>query len=65
VEDLPTDEGRVYSALPDLLGWQPSRFLTDRGEAERAFQLAARRLGSVRDEGRAPAFSRDVGFIRI
>src|SRR5215207_6612553 len=28
------------------LGWQPSRFLTDRGEAERAFQLA-QQLGSV------------------
>jgi hypothetical protein len=28
------------------MGWQPSRFLSDRGEAERAFQLAER-LGSV------------------
>jgi hypothetical protein len=28
------------------LGWQPSRFLADRGEAERAFALAER-LGSV------------------
>jgi hypothetical protein len=28
------------------LGWQPSRFLVDRGEAERAFQLAEQ-LGSV------------------
>jgi hypothetical protein len=28
------------------LGWQPSRFLTDRGEAERAFALAEQ-LGSV------------------
>jgi hypothetical protein len=28
------------------VGWQPSRFLTDRGEAERAFQLAER-IGSV------------------
>jgi hypothetical protein len=28
------------------VGWQPSRFLVDRAEAERAFQLAAR-LGSV------------------
>jgi hypothetical protein len=27
-------------------GWQPSRFLSDRAEAERAFQLAER-LGSV------------------
>jgi len=29
-----------------LVGWQPSRFLADRAEAERAFQLAER-LGSV------------------
>jgi hypothetical protein len=29
-----------------LLGWQPSRFLADRAEAERAFRLAER-LGSV------------------
>jgi hypothetical protein len=29
-----------------LLGWQPSRFLADRGEAERAFALAEQ-LGSV------------------
>jgi hypothetical protein len=28
------------------LGWQPSRFLSDRAEAERAFQLAER-LGSI------------------
>jgi hypothetical protein len=28
------------------LGWQPSRFLADRGEAERAFQLAEQ-LGSI------------------
>jgi len=27
-------------------GWQPSRFLTDRAEAERAFRLAER-LGSI------------------
>jgi hypothetical protein len=35
--------------LPPLerrVGWQPSRFLTDRGEAERAYALAER-LGSV------------------
>jgi hypothetical protein len=31
---------------PAGLGWQPSRFLTDRGEAEYAFALAER-LGSV------------------
>jgi WhiB family transcriptional regulator, redox-sensing transcriptional regulator len=36
--ELPMPERRV--------GWQPSRFLTDRGEAERAFQLAEQ-LGSV------------------
>jgi hypothetical protein len=36
--DLPALERRV--------GWQPSRFLADRSEAERAFQLAER-LGSV------------------
>jgi AraC-like DNA-binding protein len=36
--DLPAPERRV--------GWQPSRFLTDRGEAERAFALAEQ-LGSV------------------
>jgi hypothetical protein len=36
--ELPMPERRV--------GWQPSRFLTDRGEAERAFQLAGQ-LGSV------------------
>ncbi len=35
---LPAPERRV--------GWQPSRFLTDRGEAERAFALAER-LGSL------------------
>src|SRR4029453_18508781 len=28
--------------LTNLLGWQPSRFLTDRAEAERAFVLAGR-----------------------
>ncbi|HEV2917912.1 MAG TPA: hypothetical protein VG673_01515, partial [Actinomycetota bacterium] len=33
-------------ALLPTLGWQPSRFLTDRAEAERAFQLAEH-LGSV------------------
>jgi hypothetical protein len=32
--------------LSSPLGWQPSRFLTDRAEAERAFQLAEQ-LGSV------------------
>jgi hypothetical protein len=33
-------------ARPHPLGWQPSRFLTDRAEAERAYALAER-LGSV------------------
>jgi hypothetical protein len=33
-------------ALERRVGWQPSRFLADRGEAERAFALAER-LGSV------------------
>jgi hypothetical protein len=33
-------------AMPAALGWQPSRFLVDRAEAERAFALAER-LGSV------------------
>jgi hypothetical protein len=33
-------------ALERRVGWQPSRFLTDRAEAERAFALAER-LGSV------------------
>jgi WhiB family redox-sensing transcriptional regulator len=33
-------------ALERRVGWQPSRFLTDRAEAERAYQLAER-LGSV------------------
>jgi hypothetical protein len=32
--------------IQQRVGWQPSRFLTDRAEAERAFQLAER-LGSV------------------
>jgi len=34
------------SAAGHQLGWQPSRFLADRAQAERAFQLAER-LGSV------------------
>jgi hypothetical protein len=34
-------------ALERRVGWQPSRFLADHAEAERAFQLAER-LGSVR-----------------
>jgi hypothetical protein len=30
------------------VGWQPSRFLADRAEAERAFQLAERLGGAKR-----------------
>ena len=41
----PTPGNAVLSE-GDPLGWQPSRFLTDRGEAERALQLAER-CGSV------------------
>jgi hypothetical protein len=32
--------------LSSPLGWQPSRFLADRGETERASQIA-QRLGSI------------------
>ena len=39
------ERSRVAAGSPPL-GWQPSRFLADRGEAERAFRLAER-LGSV------------------
>jgi WhiB family redox-sensing transcriptional regulator len=35
-----------FPPLERRVGWQPSRFLTDRGEAERAFALAEQ-LGSV------------------
>jgi hypothetical protein len=35
-----------FPPLERRVGWQPSRFLADRAEAERAFQLAER-LGSV------------------
>jgi hypothetical protein len=38
------EEGRGHDR--HLLGWQPSRFLTDRAEAERAYQLAEQ-LGSI------------------
>jgi hypothetical protein len=34
------------------LGWQPSRFLADRAEAERAFTLAER-LGSINAAARS------------
>jgi hypothetical protein len=39
-----SEVGRGHDRHPP--GWQPSRFLTDRGEAERAFELAER-LGGV------------------
>jgi hypothetical protein len=45
------------------LGWQPSRFLTDRGEAERAFQLAEQ-LGSV-NAAAAAALLRLAGSLLI
>jgi hypothetical protein len=40
------DPKRREPALERRVGWQPSRFLSDRAEAERAFQLAEQ-LGSV------------------
>jgi hypothetical protein len=43
---LPSAEPSRARARPHRLGWQPSRFLADRAEAERAFQLAER-LGSI------------------
>jgi hypothetical protein len=39
-------QGSAVPSAGDLLGWQPSRFLADRTEAERAFALAEQ-LGSV------------------
>jgi hypothetical protein len=45
VELSPTPTSEALHAQ-QRVGWQPSRFLTDRAEAERAFQLAER-LGSV------------------
>jgi hypothetical protein len=41
-------------ALERRLGWQPSRFLADRAEAERTFQLAER-LGSVNAAAAKPS----------
>jgi hypothetical protein len=50
----PRQRRPVGSCMPSSgVGWQPSQFLTDRAEAERAFQLAER-LGSVRDGRNAP-----------
>jgi hypothetical protein len=45
VEPSPTATSGALHAQ-QRVGWQPSRFLTDRAEAERAFQLAEH-LGSV------------------
>jgi hypothetical protein len=42
----PLPQGSAVLSEGDPLGWQPSRFLADRGEAERAFALAER-LGSI------------------
>jgi hypothetical protein len=46
VADSSRRPGKSSAPLYRPLGWQPSRFLTDRAEAERAFQLAEQ-LGSV------------------
>jgi hypothetical protein len=43
---LPSAEPSRARARPHQLGWQPSRFLADRAEAERAYRLAER-LGSI------------------
>jgi hypothetical protein len=45
VEPSPTPTSGALHAQ-QRVGWQPSRFLVDRAEAERAFQLAER-LGSI------------------
>jgi hypothetical protein len=45
VEPSPTPTSEALHAQ-QRVGWQPSRFLADRTEAERAFQLAEQ-LGSV------------------
>jgi hypothetical protein len=47
VEPSPTPTSGALHGQPRV-GWQPSRFLSDRAEAERAFQLAERLGGSVR-----------------
>ena len=39
VEPSPTPTSGALHAQPRV-GWQPTRFLTDRAEAERAFALA-------------------------
>jgi hypothetical protein len=44
--DWTCEAGRHVYKVRCQVGWQPSRFLTDRAEAERAFALAER-LGSV------------------
>jgi hypothetical protein len=43
---LTSQAGMFAAGLRRPVGWQPSRFLADQGEAERAFRLAER-LGSV------------------
>ena len=43
---LSAERSRGAGTIATRLGWQPSRFLTDRAEAEHAFQLAEQ-LGSV------------------
>ena len=45
IEPSPTPTSGTLHAQ-QRVGWQPSRFLTDRAEGERAFQLAEQ-LGSV------------------
>jgi hypothetical protein len=45
VESSPTPTSEALHAQ-QRVGWQPSRFLTDRAQAERPFALAER-LGSV------------------
>jgi hypothetical protein len=42
----PGDDRAVATSLQRRVGWQPSRFLADRAEAEHTFALAER-LGSV------------------
>jgi hypothetical protein len=53
-ETSSLNDGALVLSEGDPLGWQPSRFLEDRGEAERAFALA-KRLGSVNAAAQALA----------
>jgi hypothetical protein len=50
---MPPATTSAALACQQRVGWQPSRFLTDRAEAERAFALAEQ-LGSV-NAAAAPA----------